>query len=95
MSADHHITAREFGSKVDIRTGDRASLIKARDLALNAVATTPHSWTRDIFVLMADIANHVAFADVEAEVVADALALCRQLMRDQCISGKIEGIYPS
>ena len=82
-----------MNAPVAISADVRASLMRARDIALNNMATMPEGWTRQLNALMADIANQAAYGDIPASDQAEALTLCRHLMRDQAIAGKLERIF--
>lgn len=82
-----------MNAHVAISPDIRASLLRARDIALNNVGTMHHGWTREINALMADIANQALFGNLSENDQADALDLCRHLMRDQAIAGKLERIF--
>lgn len=73
----------------------RTALYTARELALNNIATAPAgSWTRDLNVMMADVAHQIAHSDgARTTHLEQARALCRRLMAVQKMAGVLEGIY--
>ncbi len=77
-------------------TAIRESLMRARDIALRNRATMQEGATRDLNSIMGLLANDFANnPEVPAEVLHDALLLCRLLMRAQNMSGMLDGTYPT
>lgn len=72
----------------------RASLIKARDIALANRGSLPEGPARQINALMADIANDAAWTQGAPLMwLRDALQLCRLMMRAQSQAGTLDGTY--
>lgn len=66
-----------------------------REAALTNAAIYRGMWVGDLGALIADVANHMMFADMPLVAIDDTKKAIQHLQRAQRILGHLEGVYPT